>query len=139
MAYTEAQIQTMVDNVITTHKTTSIVYYPYTSGSVDIYKQRTKSFGTGVTLTGRAILNPTPEMISVIGNEESYDIAFLFSKLEMDRKFPAASDGEWLDVDAEMTWWGRRYKIEKVHPSGQVGLTFSLVIVLACSIPGSRD
>lgn len=138
-AYTEAQIQTMVDTAITDHKTTSIVYYPYSTGAVDIYKQRTRAFGAGVTLIGRAILNPTMEQISVIGNGEAYDIAFLFSKLEMDRKFPSASDGEWLDVDAQMSWWGRRYKIEKVHPSGQVGLTFSLVIVLGTTIPGSRD
>ena len=139
MSYTEAQVQTMVDNLIAVHKTTSIVYYPYATGAVDIYKQRIQTFGTGVTVIGRAILNPTKEQISVIGNAESYDIAFLFSKLELDRKFPSASEGEWLDVDAQMSWWGRRYKIEKVHPSGQVGVAFSLIIVLGTTIPGSRD
>jgi len=137
--YTETQILNMVDEVIAAHKTTAIVYYPYVTGSTDIYKQRTKTFGTGVSLTGRAILNPTQEQISVIGNDERYDVAFLFSKLEMDRKFPSASEGEWLDVDAEITWWSRRYRIEKVHPSGQVGQYFSLVVVLATTIEGQRD
>jgi hypothetical protein len=139
LAYTEAQILTMVDNAITAHKTTPIVYYPYVSGALDIYKQRANTFGTGVTVIGRAILNPTEEVISIIGNDERYDIAFLFSKLEMDRKFPSAADGEWLDTSGEISWWNRRYKIEKVHPSGQVGVYFSLVIVLATTIQGSRD
>ena len=136
---TEAQIQTMVDVNLTRYKTTAIAYYPYVSGVVDIYNQRTKTFGTAVSLVGRAILNPTNEKISVIGNDERYDIAFLFSKLEMDRKFPSAAEGEWLDVAGEMTWWGRRFKIEKVAPSGQVGTSFSLVIVLGTTIQGRRD
>jgi hypothetical protein len=92
-----------------------------------------------VTLVGRAILNPTNEQISVIGNEERYDVAFLFSRLEMIRKFPAASEGEWIDVSGEFSWWGRRYKIEKVAPSGQIGASFSLVIALGMTIQGSRD
>lgn len=136
---TEAQIQTFVDENITKYKTTPIVYYPYVSGTVDIYKQRTKTYGTPVTLVGRAILNPTNEKISVIGNDERYDIAFLFSRLEMQRKFPSASEGEWLEITGELTWWNRRFKIEKVAPSGQVGESFSLVIVMGTTIQGQRD
>lgn len=136
---TEAQIQKIVDSVITKYATSQILYYPYEAGAVDIYKQRVKTFGAPTTLVGRAILEPTKEQISVIGNDERYDVAFLFSRLEMVRKFPSATDGEWIDVTGEFSWWNRRYKIEKVAPSGQVGTTFSLVIALAMTIQGGRD
>lgn len=136
---TEAQIQTKVDAVITQYRTTEINYYPYVAGTMDVYKQRVKTFGTAVQLVGRAILNPTPEQLTVIGSGESYDIAFLFSRLEMERKFPLADEGEWMDVSGEMEWWNRRYKIRKVAPTGQVGTSFSLVVVLGSTIQGSRD
>lgn len=140
MATQEEQIGIDIDRILTRYKTTEIKYHPYVSGSVDIYKQRTKTFGTPVSLTGRAILNPTSEQISAIGSEESYDIAFLFSRLEMKRKFPSADEGEWMQPDGEMEWRdGRRYKIEKVKPSGQVGIYFTLMIVLGNTIQGSRD
>lgn len=136
---TEAQIQAKVDIEITRHRTTAINYYPYVDGVTDIYKQREKTFGTAVPLIGRAVLNPTPEQLTMIGNGEKYDIAFLFSRLEMARKFPLADDGEWLDVSGEFTWWNRRYKIEKVAPTGQVGTGFSLVVALGTTIQGQRD
>jgi hypothetical protein len=135
----ETKIERLVDINLTRFDSGPILYYPYVSGAVDIYKQRTKSFGAAVSLVGRAILNPTKENVSLIGNEERYDVAFLFSRLEMIRKFPTASEGEWIDVSGEFSWWNRRYKIEKVAPSGQVGATFSLVIALGMTIQGSRD
>lgn len=134
-----AAIEAYVDNTITKYRTTDILYYPYSSGATDLYKQRTKSFGTAVTLIGRAIIRPTSEVLTVIGNGEVYDIAFLFSRSEMVRKFPTASEGEWMNVDGEIAWFNRRYKIERVTPTGQVSTTFLLVAVLAMSIPGARD
>ncbi len=136
---TEAQIQTKVDQVITQHRTTAINYYAYVEGITDIYKQRTKTFAAPVELIGRAILNPTQEKLTVIGSGERYDIAFLFSRLEMIRKFPSADEGEWLDVSGEFTWWDRRYKISRVAPTGQVGLDFSLLVALGMTIQGQRD
>lgn len=136
---TEESVQQAVDTVIQQHRTTGIDYFPYAPGVTDIYRQRAKSFGPPVSLVGRAILRPTPEQVSVIGNDEEYDIAFLFSRLELKRKFPAADEGEWLDVTGELEWFNRRFKIEKYHQSGQVGQSFSLVIVLANSIEGRRD
>jgi len=136
---TEAQIQTKVDQVITAHRTTEINYYGYVDGVMDIYKQRTKTFATPVSLVGRAILNPTSEQLTVIGSGETYNIAFLFSRLEMLRKFPTADEGEWMDVKGQFTWWNRRYKISKVAPTGQVGTSFSLVVALGMTIQGQRD
>jgi len=140
MATREEIIQDRVEQVITDFQNGSIRYYPYISGSTDVYKQRTKTFGTPISLTGRAILDPTSEQITFIGNGELFDIAFLFSRVELVAKFPSANEGEWLDVDAQIEWFnGRRYKIERVHPSGQIAEKFLLTIVLANSIEGQRD
>lgn len=139
VSYQELAIEAKIDAVIRKYRTTDIVYYPYSTGSLDIYKQRTKTFGTGVTLVGRAILNPTKESVSIIGNNEEYDIAFLFSRLELVSKFPTATEGEWIAVEGEIEWWDRRFRIVKVHPSGQIGERFLLTVALANSIPGERD
>lgn len=136
---TEAQILTKVDREITRHKTTEIYYYPYVSGATDIYKQRAKSFGTAVSLTGRAILEPTQETLTVIGDGEEYDIAFLFSRLEMLRKFPTAEEGEWMSAYGQIAWWRRRYKIEKAAPLGQAGIYFAMMVILAKNIQGERN
>ena len=135
----ETVIGKQVDNIITKYQTSPIVYYPYESDTLDVYKQRTKSFGTGVIVVGRAILNPTKEKLSVIGNEETFDIAFLFSRLQLIAKFPTADEGEWLDVTGELTWFNRRYKIERVAPTGQVGTLFTLTVVLGTTILGARE
>jgi len=137
---TVAQIEAKVDSVLTKYQNKSpISYVPYVSGAVDLYKQRERTYGTPVVIVGRSIHRPTPEQITVIGNGEVYDIAFLFSRLEMNRKFPAATEGEWISTDGIMDWRDRQYKIEKVAPSGQVGESFALCIVLATTIPGRRD
>lgn len=135
----EQSIQLAVDKQLTQFQHSQIRYFPYLSGTTDVYKQKVKRFGAPTPLVGRAILNPTKEQVSVIGNDEVYEIAFLFSRLEMLRKFPLANEGEWMDVTGEMEWYDRRFKIEKYQQSGQVGPDFSLVIVLGNSLLGQRD
>lgn len=135
----EDRIEAFVDSTLRKFKTTTIRYYPYASGATDVYRQRVRTYGSPVTLIGRAILNPTKEKLSVIGNDEMYDIAFLFSRLEMVDKLPAYSEGLWMDVDGEMEWWNRRYRIVKVKPTGQVGEKFLLTVVLGTTIEGARD
>jgi hypothetical protein len=135
----EATIQAEVDRKITRFRTTPIQYYPFVSGTPDIYGQQTKTFGTPVTLTGRAILRPTPEKLSVIGNDEQFEVAFLFARAEMLRKFPSADEGEWILSSGRLAWWSRTYKIEHVRPTGQVGEHFMLVVALANSLQGERD
>jgi hypothetical protein len=140
MQFTEDNIQKIVDQYITRFRTTPIQYLAYVAGAVDRYRQRDKTFAApSPDLIGRAIHKPTPEKVTVIGQGEVYEIAFLFSRLEMLRKFPSATEGEWIQPEGRMTWRSRTYKIEKVKPSGQTGETFSLVIVLANSILGNRD
>jgi hypothetical protein len=136
----ETTIEAEVDSLLTRFQTASpIKYYPYVEGELDLYKQRTKSFGPAVTLVGRAIHKPTPEQLTVIGNGESYEMAFLFSRTELKRKFPTADEGQWLLTSGQLEWRTRRYSIEKVAPTGQVSTHFILVVALAESILGSRD
>ncbi len=139
MTNPERSIQLAVDKQLTQFRHSQIRYFPYASGPTDVYKQKVKQFEPPVPLIGRAILNPTKEQVSVIGNDEVYEIAFLFSRLEMLRKFKLANEGEWMDVTGQMEWYDRRFKIEKYHQSGQVGPEFSLIIVLANSLLGQRD
>jgi hypothetical protein len=140
MSAREAAIATRVDQLLTDQfTTTQIQYYPYLSSTKDIYKQRTKIFGTPVTLRGRAINNPTPDLISVIGNNERFDVAFLFSRNELIRRFPSADEGRWLSTDGEMSWFDRRYKIEKVKATGQVYVHFLITVVLGCTIQGQAE
>jgi len=136
----ESKIESKVDKVLTHFRTTTIQYYPYLGvTAADLYKQRIPEYGTAVSVVGRAVHNPTPEMISAIGDGEKYDIAFLFSRLEMKRRFPSAAEGDWIAPYGKLTWRGRTYTVEKVKPSGQVGEKFLLVIVLADSVEGHRD
>lgn len=137
---TEEGIDRKVDQLLSYFHGTTIIFHPYYHGTADIYKQRTKEFGDPVTMVGRAIHNPTEEQITVIGNGERYDVAFLFSRREIIRKFPTLAEGEWgKGVDGEMAWWDRRYKIEKVQATGQVATHFLMVVVLGTTIQGHRD
>lgn len=139
MNASEEAVQKAVDARITRFKTTEIRYYPFEEGVPDIFRQQTKAFGDYTSLIGRAILRPTPEKLTVIGNGEEFDVAFLFSRLEMLRKFPAAAEGLWMKSSGQMWWWNRDYKVEHVRPTGQVGETFSLMVVLANTYEGRRD
>lgn len=137
---TEAQIQAKLDQLVTVKfKTTPIQYFGYAPGPLDLYKQKSKVFTAPILLNGRAILNPTKEVLSVIGNEERYDVAFLFTRAEMLRKFPTKVEGQWMDVSGELEWYSRRFKIEQVRPTGQTSTTFHLMVVLAMNLPGGRD
>lgn len=135
----ETQIGIIIDQMLTRYKSSEIKYHPYATGSVDIYNQREKTFGTPVVLIGRAILDPTKEQVTLIGNGEEYEIAFLFSRLEMRRKFPLADEGKWIDSAGQMEWWSNRYKLEKVQPTGQVGLYFHMMVALGRSLQGARE
>lgn len=133
-------IEATVDGVLTQFKTSEIKVYPaVTSGTYDQYKQKTKAFGTGVAVAGRAIQNPTEEQVTAIGSGERYDAAFVFSRLELKRRFSSAAEGEWIDVTAEIGWNGRRFKLMKVRPTGQIENTFVLVVALGNTVQGDRD
>lgn len=136
---TASAIEKRLDQILSRFQTGPIQYFPPTAGVADRYGQRDKTFGTPVTLVGRAIHKPTGEQITAIGDGEKYDIAFLFSRKELRRKFPLSPEGEWLSNYGELTWRSRRYKIEKVAPTGQVEATFLLEVALATNLLGQRN
>jgi hypothetical protein len=135
---TEDRAEAAVDYGIRRCRSSSIEYVPYVPGAVDVYRQKDKVYGVPVPLVGRAIVSPTPELITVIGNNEKWDVAFLFSRVEMVSQFPLADEGEWMDTSGEMTWDGKRFKIGRAAPSGQIGEKFLLFIVLGTTIEGQR-
>jgi hypothetical protein len=133
----EAKAQRAVDAVITRYKTSPILHYPYVAQTPDAYGQSRPGFGVATTLVGRAIHRPTKEAITVIGDGEVFEIAFLFSRLEMLRKFPSAPEGEWISSADQLSWQNRRYRILHVRPTGQLGETFSELIVLGETLVGT--
>lgn len=139
MRLTESNIEAAVDRILSRYRQSEISFLPYSSGTVDQYSQRSKTYGTPVPLIGRAILNPTREQISAIGDGESFDIAFLFSRLQLIEKFPSAPEGEWLNNYGRATWNLRTFDLVRVAPTGQIGTKFLLTVALGKTIEGQRN
>jgi len=136
---TEAQAQRATDRAIRRYRASTISILKLESaGTPDRFGQSRATFSTGVPAIGRAIHNPTKEQITFIGDGERYEIAFLFSRLEMLRRFPALPEGKWITTYDKIAWKGNTYKLEKVQPTGQVGTTFSLVVALGSTAEGDR-
>jgi hypothetical protein len=136
---TEAQAQRATDRAIRRYRASVITVLKFASaGTPDRFKQSQATFSTGVPIIGRAIHHPTKEQITVIGDGERYEIAFLFSRLEMLRQFPLLPEGKWVTTYDRISWNGNTYKLEKVQPTGQVGTTFSLVVALGSTAEGDR-
>jgi len=113
-----------------------VTVYKASVGAGNLYGQQTKSFGTGVVCKGRCLLTPTEEQISLVGNLEEIDAAFVFARAELVRKFPAGAEGEWITELDEASFEGDRYKLVKVKPSGKVEDKWQLVVVLGRNILG---
>jgi len=136
---TEAQAQRATDRAIRRYRASTISVLKFASaGTPDRFGQSRATFSPGVPVVGRAIHNPTKEQVTVIGDGERYEIAFMFSRLEMLRRFPALPEGKWITTLDKVTWNGNTYKLEKVQPTGQVGTTFSLVVALGSTAEGDR-
>jgi len=134
----ESAISSKIGRLLRGHNSGPIQYFPFTAGTPDQYGQVSPSFGPPVFLVGRAILNPTEEIISGIGEASRYSVAFLFSREELLSKFPASNEGSWIDSRGEMFWNGSRYKVDVFHPTAQVGDTFLLFIALGTTKAGER-
>lgn len=135
----EATAQRAVDRVIRKYRTSTInVLKLESAGIPDRFGQSRPTFSAGVSVIGRAIHHPTNEILTVIGDGERYEIAFLFSRLEMLRKFTTLPEGKWITTYDRIVWNGNTYKLEKVQPTGQIGQTFSEVVALGNTAEGDR-
>lgn len=101
----------------------------------DPYGDGEPAYEAPVALIGRGIRNPTPEQVTVIGNDEHFDIAFLVSYLEMEEKFPGVDQDDWVTTEDAAGFEGNLYNIERVHLSGKVE-DYTLVILLGRTFEG---
>ena len=132
----QAQAEAWVDDLLLGFGK-EIDILPHASEPIrNLYGQSESEFDQPVSCTGRCILNPTKEQISIIGNEQKVDCALVFSRTELVRKFPSAEEGEWISELDQFSFEEKTYKITKVHPSGRIGDRATLVIVLGDTIAG---
>ena len=104
------------------------------------FHQAAPVFPTNVICKGRSIVNVSEQQTSLIGNLQAADVALLFSRAEMLRKFPLKAEGEWLNEEDEFSFESERYKVLKFHPSGRIKDHSSIVILLGKTILGAfRD
>jgi hypothetical protein len=85
-----AQIIAEVDTLILRFGK-SVDVFKAKTGVRNRYGQAVPDFDNKVTCTGRVIFNPTMEQLSIIGDMQDVDIAVLFSREELVRKFPLAA------------------------------------------------
>lgn len=135
---TENTAQLAVDRAIKRYKTSGIEVLTHIPGVPDKFQQSRSTYAPGISVIGRATHSPTAQMISVIGDGERFGVAFLFSRLELIRKFPAGTEGKWISTNDKMSWNGNVYAIAKARPTGQVGETFSEMVILANTPEGER-
>jgi len=100
---------------------------PYTEGS--------STFDPPVATVGRGIRHPTSEQVSMIGNDEHPEIAFVFSYLELEERFPLLAPQEWIKTDDAIGFEGNLYNVDRVKLSGKFQ-DYTLVVVLARTYEG---
>jgi hypothetical protein len=137
-AANEARIQDKVFAVLRDHGTDMDVL-KYVSTVLDQYKQGEQTFATAVEVRGRGIRRPTKDQLSMIGDAEEVEIAFVFSRLELNDKFPTATEPYWITNDDRIGFEGKQYRILSTHPTGKIALTYSMLVAIAETIPGGAE
>jgi hypothetical protein len=135
----EAKIQLKVRAAIDDHGTDIDVLKYDDTTPLDQYRQGTPAFDSPVSVRGRGIRRPTSDQISFIGDGEEVEIAFLFSRLELNEKFPSATEPYWVTNDDQIGFEGKRYRILESHPTGKVAETYSMLVVIAETAPGEAE
>jgi len=99
---------------------------------LDPYKTRRPKFKAPLEVNGRATSNPSEETMSIIGKDEDVDMAFLFSRLELERKFPAVvyPAALWITSKDRIEKDGEVYRIIRVHATGEVKTGCTMVCAL---------
>ncbi len=131
----QTQIQNEVDDLILGFGDTVEIYVAKDSVKNN-YGQASVSFHEAIPCTGRSILAPTKEDITIIGDLQNVDVAVVFSRLEMLRKFPHRDENRWIDEDDEFKFENERFRITKVYPTGRVKDWDLLLILLGKNISG---
>lgn len=135
----EALGQLAADASIRKYRTSELRVYRFLSaGTPDRFGQAVPVYDGGTVVIGRAFHDPTQEQVTFIGDGERYGAAFVFSRLQLLKKFPALAEGKWITTYDRITWKGNEYKLDKVQPAGLIGETFSVVVALGNTPEGGR-
>jgi hypothetical protein len=134
----EPKIQNKVHDLLRDHGTDMDVL-KYESTVLDQYKQGEQVFADPVSVRGRGIRRPTKDQLSFIGDAEEVEIAFVFSRLELNEKFPLATEPYWITNDDRIGFEGRVYRVVEAHPTGKVALTYSMLVLIGETIPGGAE
>lgn len=134
----ESRIQDKVYAVLRDHGTDMDVL-KYTGTTLDQYKQGEPTFEDPVEVRGRGIRRPTKDQLSMIGDAEEVEIAFVFSRLELNEKFPTATEPYWVTNDDRIGFEGKLYRILSTHPTGKVAQTYSMLVAIAETLPGEAE
>ena len=131
----ELAIEDYADTTITGFGKT-VYYYKSKTVVKNRYGQAGQAFEDPVECTGRGILNPTSEQLSIVGNLQDVDVALLFSRKEMQRRFPTIAENEWMHEHDRLKYEDRTYKIIQIHPTGRIKNFASIFVVLESNIVG---
>lgn len=137
MPLNEATVHGKVDEVIDEHGT-DIDVLKFATIVPDLYGQGPRTFAAAVSTRGRGIRSPTKDQITVIGDSEEVDIAFVFSRLELERKFPGL-EPFWITNDDEIGFEGRRYRILSTRSTGKAFGKYSMLVAIGAASPGSAE
>jgi len=134
----EAKIQAKVYAVLRDHGTDMDVL-KYDDMVLDQYNQGEPQFADPIVVRGRGIRRPTKDQISFIGDAEEVEIAFVFSRLELNDKFPDATEPYWITNDDRIGFEEKLYRILEAHPTGKVAETYSMLVLIAETLPGGAE
>jgi hypothetical protein len=115
----------------------TVYIYQHSLSSTNVYGQEALSFATtSIKCTGRVILNPTSEQISIVGDRQDVDVGVVFARKEMLRKFPSATENYWIDEKDEFEFENERFRILKAHATGRIKSYNQLLVLLGASKKG---
>lgn len=140
MGLTENYVLRVVDTTIANHTDAgSIGVVKYAGTVLDQYKQGEPTYAAfAVPTTGRGIRQPNMDQLSMIGDGESVEIAFVWSRLELARRFPSAADPmKSIDTRDRLEFEGKTYRILSTHPTGKSHSVYTMLVVKAASLPGA--
>ena len=128
----EASVLNKVDKLLTDHQSLEPIYILKYEGTLPSPKTpfttAVKKYGSPILVVGRAITNPTKELASLFGNLAKLEIAFVWSRLELIKKFPLAAENDWLDSKDIVQYKDNTYDLIQVKPSGHYASFCTLVI-----------
>lgn len=140
-----AQIANVVDNVLRRFQTAPIYIKKFSGlsapakttniyGRPDVtnpYGYQNSLFDAPVQTVGRGILKPTKEMFDGITTDKIFDAAFLWSRLELARKFPTLEENAWITEKDRLVFRNNEYSIVEIHPTGAISDQNVIFVALA--------